>query len=131
MTRRLSILFLALLASACATTASRPPQSGFADIPVPRGLTYQPGMSTVIESPAVKAAQLVYRGRLEPVSLAQAMRATLEANGWRFASASSTSTLGTIQVYEKAGKTLQVRIYKGLWYTYLELEASRAEVVSR
>ena len=62
---------LASLAAGCATGTARPPRSEFEDIAVPRGLTYQPDKSTVIESPAVKAARLVYRGRLEPVSLGQ------------------------------------------------------------
>ncbi len=127
----LMVAVVALLAAACATTSTRPPRSEFEDISVPRGLTYQPDQSTVIESPSVKAARLVYRGRLEPLSLGQAMRATLEANGWRFVSTSSTPSMGALQVYEKAGNSLQVRIYEGLWYTYLEVDASRAAVVTR
>jgi len=116
------------LAVACATAPPRPPRSEFEDIPVPKGLTYQPDMSTVIESPSVKAARLIYRGRLEPESLAQAMRATLEANGWRLVSTTSTSGRGTIQVYEKASNALQVEVYEGWfsWYTYVVLAATRA-----
>jgi len=93
---------------------------------VPKGLTYQPDKSTVIESPSVKAARLIYRGRLEPESLGQALRATLEANGWRHVSSTTVSGRGTIQVYEKAGNALQVHIYEGIWYTYVELDATRA-----
>jgi hypothetical protein len=106
---------------------SRPPHSEFEDIPVPKGLTYQPDKSTIIESPSVKAARLVYRGRLEPESLNQAIRATLEANGWRHVSSTSTSEAGTVQVYEKAGNALQVHVYEGIlnWYTYVELNATR------
>src|SRR2546427_115390 len=73
-------LVLMLLATACATTRLR---TGFDDVPLPRGLTYQPQRSVVIESPSVKAAKLVYRGRLEPESLGLAMRTLLESNGWR------------------------------------------------
>ena len=36
---------------------------------MPKGLAYQPSKSTIIESPTVKAARLVYRGRLEVESL--------------------------------------------------------------
>ena len=43
---------LASLAAGCATGTARPPRSEFEDIAVPRGLTYQPDKSTVIESPA-------------------------------------------------------------------------------
>ena len=110
----------------CTTAAPRAPRSEFEDIPVPKGLTYRPDKSTVIESPSVKAARLVYRGRLEPESLGQAMRATLETNGWRHVSTTSASGRGTTQVYEKGSNALQVQIYEGWWYTYVELQASRA-----
>lgn len=123
--RVLPLLLIVLVTAGCASTAPRPPRSEFEDIPVPKGLTYQPGKSTVIESPTVKAARLIYRGRLEPQSLAQAMRATLEANGWRHVSSTTTSANGTVQVYEKAGNALQVHIYEGIWYTYVELDATR------
>ena len=76
-----AFLVLALTAG-CATTSSRPVRSEFEDIPVPKGLSYQPSKSTIIESPTVKAARLVYRGRLEVDSLSVAMRTTLEANAW-------------------------------------------------
>lgn len=118
----------ALFLGACATTPSRTTHTTFEDIPVPAGLTYQMDESTVIESPRVKAARLVYRGRIEPASLAQAMRATLESNGWRNVSATSGPTAGTLQVYEKEGASLQVQIWEGGlfgMYTYLEVTAGR------
>ena len=120
------LLLIAVLVAGCASAAPRPPRSEFEDIPVPKGLTYQPDKSTVIESPSVKAARLIYRGRLEPESLGQALRATLEANGWRHVSSTTVSGRGTIQVYEKASNALQVHIYEGVWYTYVELDAARA-----
>src|SRR5438132_13788138 len=121
-------LLVVVFVAGCASTPSRPVRSEFEDIPVPKGLTYQPDKSTIIESPSVKAARLVYRGRLEPDSLTRAMRATLEANGWKHVSTTSTSGAGTIQVYEKGGNALQVHIYEGLttWFTYVELNATRA-----
>jgi hypothetical protein len=93
---------------------------------VPNGLTYQPSESTIIESPAVKAARLVYRGRIEVASLSDAMRATLEANGWRYVSSVSAGD-DIIQVYEKSGSSLEVRLSDGWWFTYAELTASRAQ----
>jgi len=81
-------LVLMLLATACATTRLR---TGFDDVPLPRGLTYQPQRSVVIESPSVKAAKLVYRGRLEPESLGLAMRTLLESNGWRHVSTTTVA----------------------------------------
>jgi hypothetical protein len=115
-----------LLVTGCASAPPRPPRSEFEDIPVPKGLVYQPDRSTVIESPNVKAARLVYRGRIEPDSLAVAMRTTLEANGWRHVSSTTAGRSGATQVYEKAGNSLQVQIWEGLWFTYVELTGSRA-----
>jgi len=120
-THILSTVALMLLAAACSTTA---PRRQFDDIPLPSGLTYQPQRSVVIESPSVKAAKLVYRGRLEPVSLGDAMRGQLEASGWRPISRTATSHDGSVQVFEKDGKALEVQIYEGLWFTYLAISAS-------
>jgi hypothetical protein len=130
--RRVSaVVVIALLFVACASTPPRPVRSEFEDIPVPKGLTYEPDRSTIIESPQVKAARLVYRGRIEIESLAAAMRTTLESNGWRNVSSTMTSRSGTTQVYEKAGNSVQVQLWEGLWYTYVELTASRATQIPK
>jgi hypothetical protein len=113
---------LMVLATGCATTA---PRSEFDDVPLPRGLTYQPQRSVVIESPSVKAAELVYRGRLEPESLALAMRTLLESNGWRHVNTTTAAKDGTRQAYEKGGNALGLHIYEGLWFTYLTIGVSR------
>jgi hypothetical protein len=120
-----------LLLTGCATTSSRVLRSEFEDIPVPKGLTYLEDRSTIIESPSVKAARLLYRGRIEITSLAAALRATLEANGWRSVSATTAAPHGTTQVYEKGGNSLQVRLWEGWYYTYVELTASRALQAAR
>jgi len=124
---------LVLWLTACTTAPTRPQRSEFEDIPVPKGLSYQADRSTIIESPNVKAARLVYRGRVEPESLGVAMRSTLEANGWRHVSTTTTSTHGTTQVYEKSGNSLQVHLWEGglfNWFTYVELTASRGIAVA-
>ena len=120
-TRICATAVLLLVTAACATTT---PRRQFDDIPLPTGLTYQPERSVVIESPSVKAAQLVYRGRLEPASLGDLMRTRLESNGWRPVSRTTTATDGTWQVYEKDSNALEVHIYEGLWYTYLAISVS-------
>jgi hypothetical protein len=119
-----AVLVLVFLAG-CASAPSKPVRSEFEDIPVPKGLERLADKSTVIESPTVKAARLVYRGRLEMDSLTVAMRTTLEANGWRHVS-STSSEHGVLQVFEKAGSSLEVRLWEGWYYTYVELTASRA-----
>jgi hypothetical protein len=120
-----AVLVLAF-AAGCASTPPKQVRSEFEDIPVPKGLSYQADKSTIIESPTVKAARLVYRGRLEVDSLSAAMRTTLEANGWRNVSSTAVSDHGVTQIYEKAGSSLEVRLVDGWWYTHVELTASRA-----
>ena len=88
-TRIFSTAAILLLATACTTTTTAARRQ-FDDISVPSGLVYQPGDSIVIEAPTVKAAQLVYRGRLEPMTLSDAMRTRLEASGWRQVSRTSS-----------------------------------------
>ena len=124
--QRITAVFLVLaFAVGCASAPPKPVRSEFEDIPVPKGLTLQLGRSTVIEAPAAKAARLLYRGRLEVDSLSVAMRTTLEANGWRHVSSTTAGEHGTTQVYEKAGSSLEVRLWEGWWFTYVELKATR------
>lgn len=120
-TQIIATIVLVLSTAACATTTSR---SHFDDGLLPTGLAYQPDRSVVIESPTVKAGQYVYRGRLEPDSLADVMRVRLETNGWRPVSRTWTASDGMWQVYEKDGNALEVHIYEKLWYTYLVVSAS-------
>jgi hypothetical protein len=120
-----AVLVLAF-AAGCASAPPKQVRSEFEDIPVPKGLSYQSDKSTIIESPTVKAARLVYRGRLEVDSLSTAMRTTLESNGWRHVSTTAVSDHGVTQIYEKAGSSLEVRLVDGWWYTFVELTASRA-----
>ena len=121
-TRIAAPVVLVLLTTACATTTT--PRSQFTDIPLPSGMEYQPSRSVMIESPTIRAGQLVYRGRLEPESLGDVMRARLESNGWRPVSRTSTAKDGTWLIYEKDGSALEVHIYEELWYTYLSISAT-------
>ena len=124
--RTLAGTLLVVILAGCATFAPKAARNEFEDIPVPKGLAYVENDSTIIESPAVKAAKLVYRGRVEVVSLGNAMRSTLEANGWRHVSTAMAGDKGTTQVYDKPGHALQVRVWESWYYTYVELTTSRA-----
>ena len=128
MRRLLIFLTIVSTVTACASSPPRAQRSEFEDIPVPKGLELDWSRSTVIESPTIKAARLFYNGRITPDSLAVAYRSTLEANGWRHVSTTTTDR-GTTQVYEKAGSSLQVLIYEGWYYTWAEVSATR--VVSK
>jgi len=122
---------IVLTLTACASSPPRPQRSEFEDIPVPKGLSLDLNKSTIIESPAVKAARLFYKGRLEPDSLGLAFRTTLEANGWRHLSSTTSADKGITQVYEKAGNSLQVLIYEGIYYTWVEVSATRVVTASQ
>ncbi len=123
-----SALLVAVMLAGCASTPQA--RSEFDDIPVPRGMEYRSSMSTVIESPSVKAAKVVYRGRLEPSSLAVSMRSMLESNGWRHIG-TTTASGTTAQMFEKGDASVSVRIWEGWWYTYLELSGGRPLTVQR
>ena len=126
MRRALVISVVALALTACASTSTKQQaRSEFEDIPVPRGLSLDLDKSTIIESPTVKAARLIYKGRVDPGSLTVGMRSTLEANGWRHLSSATSSDKGTTQLYEKSGNSLQVLIYEGWYYTWVEMSATR------
>jgi hypothetical protein len=123
--RPLLAIALMLTVSACATNPPRLSRSTHEDIPVPKGLSYRGGDSTVIETPTVSASREVYRGRLEIESLAQATRTMLEANGWRHVGTNKTSQHGVNQVYEKQGTSLQVLLWEDLIFTYAEYTTAR------
>jgi len=118
-------LVLALTSCASSSGASRPQRSEFEDIPVPAGLTLDVSRTTIIESPTVKAARLLYKSRIKPESLAVAYRTSLEANGWRHVSSTTSAGKGTTQVYEKQDNSLQILIYEGLYYTWTEVSTTR------
>src|ERR1043166_9734543 len=97
--RMLAGALLVVTLAGCATFSPKVARNEFEDIPVPKGLAYVETDSTIIESPAVKGANPAYRGRVEPVSLGNAMRSTLEANGWRHVSTAMAGDKGTTQGY--------------------------------
>lgn len=105
--------------------AARAPHSEFEDIPVPHGLTYQRERSTIIESAIAKSARLVYHGSVPTEQLRVELRSRLEATGWRQVSAATTAEIGTLQVYEKDGSSLQVILRESSSSTELELIVSR------
>jgi hypothetical protein len=116
---------LALMLTSCASSSGPRQRSEFEDVPVPAGLTLDQDRTTIIESPTVKAARLFYKGRIAPESLALAYRTSLEANGWRHVSSTTSSAKGTTQVYEKQDSSLQVMIYEGWYYTWTEVSTTR------
>jgi hypothetical protein len=127
MTRVPVLCTVVLTLAACASSSgpARPQRSEFEDVPVPAGLTLDSSRTTIVESPTVKAARLFYRSRIKPDSLAIAYRTSLEANGWRHVSSTTSANKGTTQVYEKQDSSLQVLIYEGWYYTWTEVSTTR------
>ena len=124
MSRVLVLGALVLMLVSCASSPARQ-RSEFEDVPVPAGLTLDQDRTTIIESPTVKAARLFYKSRIRPESLGTAYRASLEANGWRHVSSTTSSSKGTTQVYEKQDSSLQIMIYEGWYYTWTEVSTTR------
>ena len=125
MARIFILCTLVLTLASCASGPARPQRSEFEDIPVPAGLTLDSSRTTIIESPTVKAARLFYKSRIKPESLAVAYRTSLEANGWRHVSSTTSANKGTTQVYEKQDSSMQVLIYEGWYYTWTEVSTTR------
>jgi hypothetical protein len=128
MSRLLLLCLVALTVTSCAASSGAPrttQRSEFEDVPVPAGLTLDNSRTTIIESPTVKAARLFYKSRIKPDSLAAAYRTSLEANGWRHVSSTTSANNGTVQVYEKPESSLQVLIYESWYYTWSEVSATR------
>ena len=63
--------------------------------------------------------------RVGPGLADTAFRTTLEANGWRHLSSTMASGKGTTQVYDKSGNSLQIIIYEGFYYTWVELSTTK------
>jgi hypothetical protein len=121
-----ALIVVAALAAGCVTTqSSAPTQLVFDDIPMPSALTYLEDKAVIIESPAVKAARVVYRGRVTLATLGPAMRSNLETNGWKHVSSATTGPHGTVQIYEKDRSALQVRLWEDIFFTYVEVTTSR------
>src|SRR6185295_8248458 len=125
MPRVLILGALLLILTSCTSSGPARQRSEFEDVPVPAGLTLDQSRTTIIESPTVKAARLFYKSRIKPESLALAYRTSLEANGWRHVSSTTSASKGTTQVYEKQESSLQVLIYEGLYYTWTEVSTTR------
>jgi len=127
MARVLILCTLVLTLASCASSSgpAKLQRSEFEDVPVPAGLTLDSNRTTIIESPTVKAARLFYKSRIKPESRAVAYRTSLEANGWRHVSSTTSANKGTTQVYEKQDSSLQVLIYEGWYYTWTEVSTTR------
>ena len=119
--------FLVLaFAAGCATRVPQAVAERVRGHPRPEGAHLPAGQVDDHESPTVKAARLVYRGRLEVESLG--LGHADHPRGERLASRQqhAVADQGVTQIYEKAGSSLEVRLLDGWWFTFVELTASRS-----
>ena len=103
------------------TTAAGPASYhyDFDDILIPRDMKLQPRASLVIESPGVKAGLLVFRGRVDPVSLISFFTNNMLKDGWQMSSQFRYQR--TLLVFTKPDRDCIIKIRDGRFTTHLEV----------
>lgn len=91
----------------------------FDDILVPRDMKLLPRSSFVVETPGVKAGMLVFRGRVDPVSLTSFFSNNMLKDGWRMSS--SFRYQRTIMVFTKPDRDCIINIQDGRLFTRMEI----------
>ncbi|WP_461833745.1 hypothetical protein [Desulfothermus sp.] len=80
----------------------------FPDIPIPKELKLDPKKSLVFESATIKVGILVYKGRVDPLSLFEYFESNLPQNGWHLRSYFKYGKY--IILFSKESKDLVIRI---------------------
>jgi len=91
----------------------------FDDILVPRDMKLLPSSSFVVETPGVKAGMLVFRGRVDPVSLTTFFTNNMLKDGWRMSSTFRYQR--TIMVFTKPDRDCIINIQDGRIFTRMEI----------
>ncbi len=91
----------------------------FDDILVPRDMELVPGSSFVLETPGVKAGMLVFKGRVDPVSLTTFFTNNMLKDGWHMSS--SFRYQRTIMVFTKQDRDCIINIHDGRFSTEMEI----------
>ncbi|TVQ99132.1 MAG: hypothetical protein EA399_08680 [Desulfovibrionales bacterium] len=91
----------------------------FDDILVPRDMNFQPRSSFVIETPGVKAGMLVFRGRVDSVSLTRFFANNMLKDGWQMSS--SFRYQRSIMVFTKPDRDCIISIQDGRVFTRMEI----------
>lgn len=92
---------------------------GFDDILVPREMELQPRLSFIFEGPQVKAGVLVFKGRVDPVSLTNFFVNNMLKDGWQLSS--SFKYRRTILVFTKPDRDCIINIIDDRFSTTLEI----------
>ena len=91
----------------------------FDDILVPRDMELQPRSSFVLETPGVKAGVLVFKGRVDPISLTSFFTNNMLKDGWQMSS--SFRYQRTIMVFTKPDRDCIINIQDGRISTTMEI----------
>ncbi len=91
----------------------------FDDILVPRDMELQPQSSLVVETPGVKAGMLVFKGRVDPVSLTSFFTNNMLKDGWHMSS--SFRYQRVIMVFTKPDRDCIINIHDGRFSTTMEI----------
>lgn len=91
----------------------------FDDILVPRDMKLLPSSSFVVETPGVKAGMLVFRGRVDPVSLTTFFTNNMLKDGWRMSSTFRYQRI--IMVFTKPDRDCIINIQDGRFFTRMEI----------
>ncbi|PTN36531.1 hypothetical protein [Desulfonatronum sp. SC1] len=91
----------------------------FDDILVPRDMELVPRSSFVLETPGVKAGMLVFKGRVDPVSLTTFFTNNMLKDGWHLSS--SFRYQRTIMVFTKPERDCIINIHDGRFSTEMEI----------
>lgn len=91
----------------------------FNDIMIPRAMTLQPRQSFIYGGPQARAGLMVFKGRVDPVSLSNFFVNNMAADGWHLSS--SLRSKRTILVFTKPGRNCIVNIVDGRFTTTLEI----------
>lgn len=125
---RFILLFLVFTLVGCASTGGLP-REPFADIRVPASFVPYSDQWTLIRTPQVTAAKLVYMTPLPTESALAAMREELVRQGWtpkeasRFVNPQGFS--GFIQEFVKGTDTCRATVIEGPHATHLDLAVAR------
>jgi len=94
-------------------------QPGFDDIELPRGLTYQPKPSTILDSDQHAYGEIHFKGRLQGLALADFLSNHMPRHGWR--QMSRVHLEHHILFFEKESRLCVVTIEEGPISTQLVL----------
>ncbi|MFH0810272.1 MAG: hypothetical protein V2A77_07385 [Pseudomonadota bacterium] len=91
----------------------------FDDIAIPAGFKLSKDDSLVYQSGGLKSGLLAFDGRIEPISAANFMVATMAADNWRMKSSFKYGR--TLMLFEKPGKSAIISIAESITNTRLEV----------